>query len=283
MERWKGVWKGVAARISLLAKRLAERVSLRIENFRLPNPPPVRKMTAFPMRARLSPQAPTFTRTNQAGQLAEITDAVGMTSRFAYAGGGVFISEMDTPYGHTSFASGGDANGNLWVQATQIVEGLPAKERVELRVQELADDPAAPGGVPPAQEPAEAVPAGMRVRNEELNRRNTFYWDRRAMAEMGNPEPGGLFNYDKARVTHWMYHAQAGILYDIPASTKGKICGRGRSLSLLLPAKFHFGGAERGRSTASGKSAFPSATWERGRTRPDERVWERGRCLMALN
>ena len=32
---------------------------------------------------------------------------------------------------------------------------------------------------------------------------------------------------------------------------------------LALLAKFHFGGAERGRSTASGNGAFPSETWER--------------------
>ena len=34
-------------------------------------------------------------------------------------------------------------------------------------------------------------------------------------------------------------------------------------LGMPLSAKFHFGGAERTRSTASGKRTFPSATWER--------------------
>ena len=35
-------------------------------------------------------------------------------------------------------------------------------------------------------------------------------------------------------------------------------------LGNALLAKFYFGGAEQGRSTASGKCAFPSETWERG-------------------
>ena len=41
---------------------------------------PASKLSAFPMRARLSPQAPTFTRTNNTGQLTAITDAVGSLS-----------------------------------------------------------------------------------------------------------------------------------------------------------------------------------------------------------
>ena len=159
-----------------------------------------------------------------AGRLSAITDAAGMTSRFGYAGSDIVA--MDTPYGHTAFASGGDMNGNLWVQATQIVDGIPAKERVELRVDVLADNPAVPGGVPPAQEPAGNVPAGMNLRNAELDRRNSFYWDRRAMAEMGNPESNGVFNYDLARVTHWMYDAERGILYDTPSSVKAPLEGR---------------------------------------------------------
>ncbi len=39
--------------------------------------------------------------------------------------------------------------------------------------------------------------------------------------------------------------------------------GQAHALGNAVLAKFHFGGAGRGRSTASGKSAFPSRTWER--------------------
>src|SRR5437588_12511550 len=85
------------------------------------------------------------------GQLASITDAISLTSRFVY-GSSDFISNMTTPYGTTLFSHEvptGNTNDFRWLQATDPVGGT---ERVEFRYSTTDI---------PATAPAAEVPVGM--------------------------------------------------------------------------------------------------------------------------
>lgn len=124
-----------------------------------------------------------------AGQLAIITDEIGIQSQFTYLAGTDSIDSLTTPYGSTTFISG--VNGtNRWIEMTDPLGG---KERVEYRDQ-------APGIS--ASEPI--APTATGVTNAGLDVANTFYWDKKAMLVA----PG---DYTKAKITHWLYSADGSV------------------------------------------------------------------------
>ena len=134
------------------------------------------------------------------GQLSSITDEIGIQSIFHYAPGTTFIDSLTTPYGTTTFATG-QFGSSRWVEMTDPLGG---KERVEYRDNApgiSAGDPIAPSG----------------MTNSGLDMANTFYWDKKA-TEM-YPPVNGVYDYTKARITHWTY-LPAGSMSGIPASDK---------------------------------------------------------------
>lgn len=137
----------------------------------------------------------TFEYTN--GQLTRITDEIGIQSSFAYAPGTDSITSLTTPYGTTTFASGQDSTSR-WIEATDPLGG---KERVEYRDNAV--------GMNPSDSVAPNAPG---ITNANLNVRNTFYWDKKAMLEA----PGVL---TKAQITHWLLNAD-GSVSGIPSSKK---------------------------------------------------------------
>ncbi len=124
------------------------------------------------------------------GKLAAITDVIGLRSEFTYAGS--FITAMKTPYGTTRFRKG-EVNPDQvarqkWLEATDPLGGT---ERLEFR-QETAST-----GVPPGQS-GEARPLEMDHFYNYDDGRNTFFWDKRAMAL----HPG---DYLRAEILHWVH------------------------------------------------------------------------------
>ena len=131
------------------------------------------------------------------GQLSKITDPVGIQSQFAYATGTDFINALTTPYGTTSFAAGESGDSYRWVEATDPLGG---KERVEYKDfasgVTLSDSVAPPG-----------------FYNNDLQVGNTFYWNKKAMADA----PG---DYSKAQVTHWLKNTAGTKFSGIKSSQK---------------------------------------------------------------
>ena len=117
------------------------------------------------------------------GRLKKITDVIGITSEFTY-GASDFVSTLTTPYGTTSFVTGQDGT-TRWLETT---DPLGAKERYEFS-----------DSTPQIANTEAVVPAGMGIYNGYLWARNTFYWDKRAMALFP------LKDYTKARIYHWLH------------------------------------------------------------------------------
>jgi YD repeat-containing protein len=125
---------------------------------------------------------------NGFGQLSKITDVIGLASEFRY-GLADFIFNLITPYGTTSFSwLSGPRDRDRWLEA---VDPLGGRERIEYR-----ND--VPSSALPNQDPDSKVPVGFKNRNVHLGFRNTFYWDKRAMALY----PG---DYSKAHIFHWLH------------------------------------------------------------------------------
>ena len=137
---------------------------------------------------------------NAANQLWKITDPVGIVSQFDY-GTGDFIKKLTTPYGSTLFAMGESGTDYRYIE---ITHPQGAKERIEYKNNVSTI---------PASDPANTVPAGMTVFNSYLNNRNTFYWDKKAMAETAG-------DYTKARITHWLHTSDINVASDVVESTK---------------------------------------------------------------
>ena len=147
----------------------------------------------------------TFTYTN--GQLTTITDEIGIQSIFTYAADGTnFISSLQTPYGATNF-SAGQSGTNKWIEMTDPLGG---KERVEFR-----------DNAPGISATEALAPVGMT--NFGLDVANTFYWDKKAI-EM-YPPVNGVYDYTKARITHWAYNSD-GTVSGIAASEKAPLENR---------------------------------------------------------
>jgi RHS repeat-associated protein len=122
------------------------------------------------------------------GLLASITDAIGLRSSFVY-GDGDFITALTTPYGTTRFTHEADGDPyDTYFRFVQAIDPVGGTERAEFRwsTTDIAS-------VAPAAE----VPTGMTAYNHDLDKFNTFYWDKRAMATA----PGAV---GSATITHWL-------------------------------------------------------------------------------
>src|SRR5207247_2432996 len=145
---------------------------------------------------------------NGNGQLASITDEIGIQSIFTYAADGSnFITSLQTPYGTSNFTTGQAGSNNKWIEMTDPLGG---KERVEYR-----------DNAPGISGSDSAAPAGMT--NSGLDVANTFYWDKKAI-EMYSPV-SGVYDYTKARIIHWAYNSD-GTVSGIVASEKAPLENR---------------------------------------------------------
>jgi RHS repeat-associated protein len=156
-----------------------------------------------------------------AGKLTKITDPIGIESQFEYEPGSDFIKTMTTPYGATTFTTGDAGNSARWLEATDPLGG---KERVE-----YADS--AP--IPSSESPA---PAG--VYNSNLQYQNTFYWDKKAMAEAPR-------DYSKAQIIHWL------------ARPDGKVSGIKHSEKKALESRVWYTYEDQTDPAKVGKNALP--------------------------
>jgi RHS repeat-associated protein len=132
-------------------------------------------------------------------QLWKITDSIGLVSQFTY-GTGDFINKLTTPYGDTKFYMAEEYG----YRSLEIQDPHGARERVEYL---------SPATAIPTSDPPDTVPSGMFAANNYLQGRNTFYWDKKSMAEA----PG---DYTKARLTHWLHTGDWNVVSDVPESSK---------------------------------------------------------------
>lgn len=157
------------------------------------------------------------------GRLTKITDPVGIESQFQYESGSDFIGTMTTPYGPTTFTKGETGTSVRWLEATDPRGG---KERVEYNE--------AVSSIPTAEDSA---PAG--VHNSGLELRNTFYWDKKAMADA----PG---DYTKAQIFHWL------------ATPEGKVSGVKHSEKKALENRIWYTYPDQTEPTEIGSIARPA-------------------------
>lgn len=122
---------------------------------------------------------------DELGRLKKITDVIGLVSQFKYDVGD-FITQMITPYGITKFTT---KQGPGYFRSVETSFPLGTKERVEYKDE-------APGI--PFSEAGVDTPVGMKLFNYYMSSRNTYFWDKKAMAEA----PG---DYTKARIYHWLH------------------------------------------------------------------------------
>jgi RHS repeat-associated protein len=137
---------------------------------------------------------------NPDGQLWKITDSVGLVSEFIYDTGD-FINKMTTPYGDTNFQTIEYGSG---YRRLIITDPQGGREWIEYDSTEWST---------PDNDPANTIPTGCHAVNGYNSHRNTFYWDKKAMAEA----PG---DYTKARVTHWLHTADMNSASDVAESAK---------------------------------------------------------------
>jgi RHS repeat-associated protein len=140
------------------------------------------------------------------GRLISVTDPVGIVSGFTYKDRTNFIEYLTTPYRTMEFTTG-ESGTSRWLNMIDTTTG--ATERVEYRdnTPEI-----------PAMDPAITVPSG--YTNVELDKANTFYWDKKA-TQM-HPPVGGVYDYTKARITHWARNA-GGDVSGIVASERAPL------------------------------------------------------------
>ncbi len=129
---------------------------------------------------------------NAQGQLSKITDVIGLTSEFSYGptasspnAPADFINALKTPYGTTTF----DVAEQYMVRTMTATDPLGNRERIESRSNSVISSTES------------VVPPGMG--NMYLNYRNTFFWNKRAMAQA----PG---DYTKAEILHYLHYDQNG-------------------------------------------------------------------------
>ena len=149
------------------------------------------------------------------GQLTSITDPGGLTSSYHYTSGTNFIDAMTTPYGKTTFSS---TDGNGFYEA-DMTNPLGQTERVEYQSNLDTSLYAASESSAPSAD-------GLSINNANLNKNNTFYWNRRAMADAaaGGIAIDSAAFYAMARVTHWAT-SSAGTI-PVALSSKNPLEGR---------------------------------------------------------
>ncbi len=121
-----------------------------------------------------------------AGRLERITDVIEVWSAFTYGPDGVMTS-LTTPYGTSRFTVADSGT----TRTLEMTDPLGGRERVEFRAQDATMA---------TSDPAPTVPtvSGATFNNQYLQYRNTFYWDRRAMAV-------GAGDRTKAHLYHWLH------------------------------------------------------------------------------
>jgi RHS repeat-associated protein len=143
------------------------------------------------------------------GRLVKITDVAGIESGFTYEGSGDFISSMTTPYGTTTFTNHESADGTL----RRITATDPAGDS------EVVESHSGVTAAIPASEPAALVPQGMTVANAQLDRYNSFHWDKKQWKEA----PG---DHAKAHVYHWLLNPDLTTASGVLASERPPLQGR---------------------------------------------------------
>lgn len=139
------------------------------------------------------------------GKLASTTDPVGISSRFGYQANGNFINSLTTPYGAVTFTTG-ESGTNRWLNIREEETG--AIERVEYR-----DRAPGIGNADPSQ------PVAVNgIDNSKLNIRNTFYWDKKALAMY--PPVDGVYDYTRAKITHWLLTTDGSAVSGVISSEK---------------------------------------------------------------
>jgi len=146
------------------------------------------------------------------GRLKQITDILGLTSQYSYTGSSTFVNSLTTPYGATSFAYGDNTTdpslGSTRWEETTYPDGN--KTRTEYNQTQV------PSGVTSGGGDTAGIPAGIYSGtgiNGYLQYRNTYYWDRQAMASYPD-------NYSHAEVTHWMHTSDINTCSDVQESLK---------------------------------------------------------------
>ena len=146
------------------------------------------------------------------GELASITDTLGITSSYTYLfDSGDFIKTLTTPYGVSTFTYG-DSTTDYRLGTTiflTMTDPLGQTQRVEFRQQ-------APGI--PDSDPPNTVPAGMPTSNQFLSFRNMFVWDAHQLALATLPD--GEFDYTKARIIHFLHAGNFSQTSGVPESVK---------------------------------------------------------------
>ncbi len=145
---------------------------------------------------------------NASGQLASITDALGLVSSFTYGpttanpdAPADFVNGLTTPYGTHTYTTG-LSGSDRWVEALD-----PKGNRERMAYQDY-------GGYA-ASEPT--APAGFD--NVLLGYRNTYFWNKRAMALA----PGDT---SKARIFHWLHRGDNALASSLLESTKSPLTSR---------------------------------------------------------
>jgi RHS repeat-associated protein len=169
------------------------------------------KITQVDITGKGSPNA---TRTaklvyNANGSLVDITDAVGNVSRFTYQSEGTtdFIDSLTTPYGTTTFSqipypgynpTGLDDPYDRWLVATDPLGG---QERVVFKVT-MEKDPSFPMSESPIPVDPDIHIYSDNTDGQYLRYRNTFFWDKKAMASVADPNNP---DWTKAKILHWLH------------------------------------------------------------------------------
>lgn len=129
------------------------------------------------------------------GNLESITDILGLTSSFTYDTN-LLVDAMATPYGTTSFSytAPGTAGPPRFLDITDPLGYHEREEWVE------------PAPNIPDSDPADTVPTGMPVplKNEYLEYRDSFHWDKNAYIAAGCTPSGGC-DYTKAVDWHFAH------------------------------------------------------------------------------
>jgi YD repeat-containing protein len=123
-----------------------------------------------------------------------------------------FVTQLKTPYGTTRFARSTSGTGANTIRGLDITDALGHKSRLISRHN-------APGV--PASDAHADVPVGLSVTNGNLNLRNTYYWNARALAEAPD-------DYTKAEIWHWTHlrgdsSTKAGTLESIKRPLESRV------------------------------------------------------------
>ncbi|MCW5554807.1 MAG: hypothetical protein KIS67_21920 [Verrucomicrobiae bacterium] len=133
-------------------------------------------------------------------KLTQITDVLGLASEPHVSDAGA-VTAVVTPYGTTSFLTGGGGTNNTRFAEISYPDG--SKERVEYNQSQVS-------GIPGSDS---AVPAGIMTFNASLFARNTYYWSRTACAT-------GYGDYSQAKIFHWLHTDTGSLTAGILESTK---------------------------------------------------------------